>query len=271
MHQRLPPSCRKTTHHILKNTIRRTLNASVAAKVAGDLVTSPKPLPYFTGKPNPHPTLLPPFENQASRYYCPSKCLKIFMLFFNTIMISYTLLKQLTIEDRKTGWIQEERQRQNGHRDKYYYHLKSEEECRSLLEVYDFIKLGVPKRLRKKLNINEGKASPSKEKRSGASLLSKKIVGSYNNETKMVSLQADVERQPEQVHNVASAHNEAEASRGTYSSAFKLGPSKDVFQLLLYNIILSSYRFIFQLLQVINMSSHTLPSSFFECVRRFAG
>lgn len=111
----------------------------------------------------------------------------------------------------------------------------------------------------------------SKEKRSGASLLSKKIVGSYNNETKMVSLHADVERQPEQVHNVASAHNEAEASRGTYSSAFKLGQVKDVFQLLLYNFILSSYLFIFQLLQVINMSSHTLPSSFFECVRRFAG
>lgn len=87
----------------------------------------------------------------------------------------------------------------------------------------------------------------------------------------MVSLQADVERQPEQVHNVTSAHNEAEASRGTYSSAFKLGQVKDVFQLLLYNFILSSYLFIFQLLQVINMSSHTLPSSFFECIRRFAG
>lgn len=28
------------------------------------------------------------------------------------------------------------------------------------MEVYDFIKLGVPKRLRKKLNINEGQAPP---------------------------------------------------------------------------------------------------------------
>lgn len=69
--QHLPPSCQKTTHHILKNTMRRTLNTFVALLLPQSLETSPKLLPYFTGNSNPHPTLLPPFENQACRYHRP--------------------------------------------------------------------------------------------------------------------------------------------------------------------------------------------------------
>ncbi|THG11548.1 hypothetical protein TEA_016199 [Camellia sinensis var. sinensis] len=68
--------------------------------------------------------------------------------------------------------------------EKYYYHLKSDEMCRSLVEVHDFIKDGIPIRSLKKMKKKQDE-SPSKKKR-GSSLLKKTVVGTYNFQTKMI-------------------------------------------------------------------------------------
>ncbi|XP_052203768.1 uncharacterized protein LOC127809117 isoform X2 [Diospyros lotus] len=95
---------------------------------------------------------------------------------------------KLSLEERKCGWIEQPKKRSNGKTtDKYYYHIETGEMCRSLIEVYNFIKEGIPIRSMKKFKSTLEEASSVKKKR-GASLLKKIVAGSYDLVTKSICL-----------------------------------------------------------------------------------